>query len=129
MPINNSMPNEKNAQPVLEVKNLTVKFDKFVAVDDISFEVYPGEVLGILGENGAGKSTTLKVLGGILRPTSGDIYLKGLDLKKIADANKAKEITGYCPDVGGIIIGATPREHVKLLLTLHNKPELYDQGS
>lgn len=128
MPINYRMSETQKITPLVEVKNLTVRFDKFVAVDDISFTVNSGEVLGILGGNGAGKSTTLKVLGGILRPTTGTIKINGLDIKKSAEANQAKRITGYCPDVGGLITGATPREHVKLLLTLHNKSHLYEQG-
>lgn len=113
---------------VIEVKDLTVKFNDFVAVDNISFNVQAGEVLGILGGNGAGKSTTLKVLGGILKPTSGSIKVDGLNITDVRDVDVAKYITGYCPDVGGIISGATPREHIKLLLTLHKKPYLYDEG-
>jgi ABC-2 type transport system ATP-binding protein len=128
MPINNFMSKTNLKAPVLQVNNLTVRFDKFVAVDDVSFSVHAGQVLGILGGNGAGKSTTLKVLGGILRPTTGEIILDGLDLSNSNDANKAKTVTGYCPDVGGLITGATPREHVKLLLTLHGKSHLYKEG-
>lgn len=114
--------------PIVSVKNLTVNFNGFTAVNDISFDIYSGEVLGLLGGNGAGKSTTLKVLGGVLKPTSGEVIINGLDLKNASDMDMAKYITGYCPDVGGIINGATPREHIKLLLTLHNKPFLYDEG-
>lgn len=114
--------------PVVDVKNLTVKFNDFVAVNDISFNVEAGQVLGLLGGNGAGKSTTLKVLGGILKPTSGVVKIDGLNVADVRDVDVAKFITGYCPDVGGIISGATPREHIKLLLTLHKKPYLYDEG-
>lgn len=128
MPINYDMSTDNKNEPLLRVENLTVKFDNFIAVDDISLSVKPGEVLGILGGNGAGKSTTLKVIGGILRPTSGNITVDDLNFRKNVEANKIRSITGYCPDVGGLINGATPREHVKLLLTLHNKPELYEQG-
>jgi ABC-2 type transport system ATP-binding protein len=120
------MKNEK--KPIIQVKNLTVSFNGFIAVDNVSFEVCEGEVLGLLGGNGAGKSTTLKVLGGVLKPSSGSVYIDGLDLSSMSDVDMAKYITGYCPDVGGIINGATPREHIKLLLTLHKKPFLYDEG-
>ncbi len=114
--------------PVIEVKNLTVNFDKFVAVNNISFQAYPGEVLGLLGGNGAGKSTTLKVLGGILKPTTGTVRIDNFDVTDSNQVNHTKAITGYCPDVGGLINGATPREHIKLLLTLHRKKHLYDEG-
>lgn len=114
--------------PVIDVQNLTVSFNKFVAVNNITFQAYPGEVLGLLGGNGAGKSTTLKVLGGILKPSEGTVHIDKLDITKSKDINQAKAITGYCPDVGGLINGATPREHIKLLLTLHRKTHLYDEG-
>ena len=54
---------------MIEIKNLTKKFDQFVAVDDLSFSVREGEVLGFLGPNGAGKSTTMKVITGFLSPS------------------------------------------------------------
>lgn len=119
------MPTSKN---MVEVSNLSVKFNGFTAVDDISFSVKPGEVLGILGGNGAGKSTTLKVLGGILKATSGNINIDGYNMLKLDDSQKIRSFTGYCPDVGGLISGLSPREHIKLLLTLHNKEERYEEG-
>lgn len=118
----------EETKPIIDVQNLTVVFNGFTAVKDVSLQVRGGEVLGLLGGNGAGKSTTLKVLGGILKPTSGTVHIDGLDVTSLADIDMAKYITGYCPDVGGIINGATPREHIKLLLTLHKKPFLYDEG-
>jgi ABC-2 type transport system ATP-binding protein len=54
------------------VRNLTRKFGTFVAVDDVSFDVYKGEIFGFLGANGAGKTTTIKMLTGLLQPTAGD---------------------------------------------------------
>lgn len=60
-------------KPVLEVKNLTKKFGRFTAVDDISFSMEKGEILGFLGPNGAGKTTTISMLLGVLTPTSGEI--------------------------------------------------------
>ena len=56
---------------MIEIENLVKKFDQFVAVDNLSFQVAEGEVLGFLGPNGAGKSTTMKVITGFLAPTSG----------------------------------------------------------
>ncbi len=57
--------------PAVAVEALTKRFGEFVAVDDVGFEVAPGEVFGFLGPNGAGKTTTIKMLNGLLAPTSG----------------------------------------------------------
>ena len=65
---------------MIEIKNLTKKFDQFVAVDDLSFSVREGEVLGFLGPNGAGKSTTMKVITGFLSPSAGTILVDGNDI-------------------------------------------------
>lgn len=68
--------------PVVEVKNLTKIFNGLKAVDDISFEMYPGEILGLLGPNGAGKTTTLQMLLALTTPTSGEIKIFGLGLEQ-----------------------------------------------
>lgn len=67
---------------VIEVKNLFKKYGKLVAVDDISFKVYKGEVFGLLGENGAGKSTTLEIIEGLRNATSGTVTVLGLDSRR-----------------------------------------------
>ncbi|MFA5358422.1 MAG: ATP-binding cassette domain-containing protein [Patescibacteria group bacterium] len=64
---------------IIEVKGLTKKFDDFMAVDNISFDVAKGEVFAFLGPNGAGKSTTIKMLTTLLTPTSGEVSLAGHD--------------------------------------------------
>ncbi|MYF01134.1 MAG: ATP-binding cassette domain-containing protein, partial [Gammaproteobacteria bacterium] len=65
---------------MIEIRNLTRKFDQVVAVDDLSFEVREGEVLGFLGPNGAGKSTTMKVITGFLAPSAGSVTIDGFDI-------------------------------------------------
>ncbi len=69
----------------IEVNNLTKKFGNFVSVDNISFKVKKGEIFGFLGANGAGKSTTIKMLCGILEPTSGDATVGGFSVVKEPD--------------------------------------------
>ncbi|MFD2527316.1 ABC transporter ATP-binding protein [Flavihumibacter stibioxidans] len=68
--------------PLIEVKNLVKRFDDLVAVDDLSFTVYPADVYGFLGQNGAGKSTSIRMLLSLIKPTSGEISLFGMDLQK-----------------------------------------------
>lgn len=64
---------------VVSVKNLAKHFDKAVAVEDVSFEIQKGEFVGLLGQNGAGKSTTIQILLGLITPTSGEISIFGLN--------------------------------------------------
>ncbi len=67
---------------IIEVKNLVKKFGDFTAVNDISFHVNKGEIFGILGPNGAGKTTTLEIIETLQEPTSGEIVVEGVDIKK-----------------------------------------------
>jgi ABC-2 type transport system ATP-binding protein len=69
-------------QPVIEVENLTKRFDAVMAVRDLSFAVRRGEILGLLGPNGAGKTTTIQLLLGLTAPTSGRVRLFGLDIAR-----------------------------------------------
>ncbi|MBS1518075.1 MAG: ABC transporter ATP-binding protein [Bacteroidetes bacterium] len=77
----------------IEVSNLTKKFGSFTSVNDISFSVGKGEIFGFLGANGAGKSTTIKMLCGILEPTSGDAMVSGFSISK--DPESVKRNIGY----------------------------------
>ena len=61
----------------IEARGLTKRFGSTLAVDDLSFEVYPGQVTGFLGPNGAGKSTTLRMILGLDRPTAGEALVNG----------------------------------------------------
>jgi daunorubicin resistance ABC transporter ATP-binding subunit len=68
--------------PLIEIKNLTKKFDDFTAVDNISLEINEGEIFGLLGPNGAGKTTTLSILATLLPPTGGNALVNGFDVAK-----------------------------------------------
>ena len=78
---------------VIEVEHLFKRFGAFVAVDDLGFAVEEGEVFGLLGSNGAGKSTAIRMLTGLLTPTSGTARVLGLDVGK--DAEQLKRRIGY----------------------------------
>ena len=77
----------------IEVKNLTKKFESFISVDNISFNVKQSEIFGFLGANGAGKSTTIRMLCGILEPTSGDATVGGYSVADNPD--RVKQNIGY----------------------------------
>ena len=85
--------NERNV--VLSVDNLTKDFKKGRGVFDINFDIYEGEIFGIIGESGAGKSTILRILMGFLKPTNGASSIKGIDAYK--DAMETKEYVSYIP--------------------------------
>jgi len=75
------------------VKDLTRRFGDFVAVDQLTFDVRPGEIFGFLGSNGAGKSTTIRMLCGLLAPTSGTAFVDGVDVSR--DPEGVKRRIGY----------------------------------
>ncbi|MCZ7602661.1 MAG: ABC transporter ATP-binding protein [Melioribacteraceae bacterium] len=77
----------------IQVNNLTKRFGNFTAVDNISFNVKEGEVFGFLGANGAGKSTAIRMLCGILSPTSGDAIVGGYSV--MSEPDKVKQVIGY----------------------------------
>jgi len=81
---------------LIEIERLTKRFGRFVAVDDVSFQVARGEVLGFLGPNGAGKSTTMRMLAGFMPPSAGTARICGHDVQ---DAPvQAKRSLGYLPE-------------------------------
>jgi ABC-2 type transport system ATP-binding protein len=77
----------------IDVRGLTRRFGDFTAVDDVSFDVRPGEIFGFLGANGAGKSTTIRMLCGLLRPSSGTAFVGGVDVGR--DPEGVKRRIGY----------------------------------
>jgi ABC-2 type transport system ATP-binding protein len=76
------MPSTVETTPLLEVSGLTKTYGSFKAVDDLSFSVFPGDVFGFLGQNGAGKSTTIRMLLTLIRPNAGQIRVFGMDLQQ-----------------------------------------------
>ncbi|MFM7092309.1 MAG: ABC transporter ATP-binding protein, partial [Bacteroidota bacterium] len=82
-----------NEIPVIQVRNLTKRFGTFTAVDNISFEVQKGEIFGFLGANGAGKTTAMRMLCGLSKPTEGEAIIAGFDIHK--DTEKIKRSIGY----------------------------------
>lgn len=104
----------------VEVKNLTVKFGTFTAVDHISFAVNPGEIFGFLGANGAGKTTTIRVLCGLLIPTSGEVRVTGLNPEDGLQAIKAK--VGYMSQKFTLYQDMTVEENLDFTAALHKIP-------
>lgn len=83
-------PAQAEDEPVIEVRDLSRAFGRFLAVKGVSFEVHRGEIFGLLGANGAGKSTTFRMLCGLLAPTGGMLRVAGADLRTAASAARAR---------------------------------------
>ncbi len=81
---------------LINVKNISKSFGSFLAVDNISFSLSKGEVLGFLGPNGAGKTTTMRILTGFLKPDSGTVKIKEINI--FNDSKEARELLGYVPE-------------------------------
>ncbi|MDE2049952.1 MAG: ATP-binding cassette domain-containing protein, partial [Gammaproteobacteria bacterium] len=81
---------------MIKTEHLSKRYETVTAVQDVTFEVRPGEVLGFLGPNGAGKTTTMRMLAGFVTPTAGKASICGHDVE--TDALAAKERLGYLPE-------------------------------
>lgn len=82
---------------MIEVKNLTMSYGKREVLKDISFKIENGKTVGLLGANGAGKSTTMNILTGYLKPESGEIFINEIDMRKAP--KEAKKQIGYLPEI------------------------------
>lgn len=98
------------ADAVIRVEHLSRRFGSFQAVDDLSFDVRRGEVFGFLGANGAGKSTTIRMLCGILRPTSGAATILGFDVNR--ENERIKPLVGYMSQSFGLYSDLTVEENL-----------------
>ncbi len=81
---------------MIEVRNLTRYYGEFAALNDVSFKVTEGQIIGLLGRNGAGKSTTLKILAGLIPPSSGTVMVDGIDI--VAEPERLRSRLGYLPE-------------------------------
>ena len=95
---------------IIKVENLTKKFGDFIAVDAISFEVKKGEIFGFLGANGAGKTSAMKMLIGISKPTAGNATVAGFDVYKNPDA--IKKNIGYMSQKFALNDDLTVKENI-----------------
>jgi len=105
-----------SAGPVVDVRSLHVRFGEVEAVAGVDLAAHAGQATGLLGRNGAGKSTTMRVLAGVVPPTAGTVLVAGHDVR--THALEVKRAVGYCPDVGGLVPRATPWEHLQLAARL-----------
>lgn len=120
------MPSTAMPSPVLVAEGLIVDFGSVRAVGGFDLSVAAGRSVALVGRNGAGKSTTMRVLAGVLPPSAGRVRVQGHDLAHEPDAVRAS--VGYCPDVGGLIPRATPWEHLQLAARLRGMTDWQDRA-
>ena len=99
----------------IKCENLTKKFKNINAVDGLNFEVEEGELVSLLGTNGAGKSTTLKMLCGLLKPTSGDAKIFDESIQK----DEFKKFVAVSPQETAVAPGLSVRENLELMCGVH----------
>ncbi len=114
-------PTPENSTPAIVAENLTLKFGSFTAVKDVSFAIPKGEIFGFLGSNGCGKTTTMKMLTGLLTPTEGKVALFGepLNAKDLATRRKV----GYMSQSFSLYGELTVRQNLDLHARLFHLPE------
>ena len=105
-------------ETLIETRDLVKRYGDKVAVNNVSFNVYGGEVFGFLGPNGAGKTTTLKMIVGLLQPTSGTVKVAGYDVQ--TQPILAKAASGYVPDSPNLYAKLTGRELLRFVGDLYN---------
>src|SRR5262245_36214686 len=103
---------------MITAEQLRLTFGSFTAVDDLSFQVAAGEIVGLIVPNGAGKTTTLRSLAGILRPTSGTVAIDGHDI--VSDPIEAKRRLAFMPDEPHLFEYLTVMEHLRLTARLYS---------
>ena len=101
-----------NKSAVISVRHLVKKFGTFVANDDLTFDVFKGEIFGFIGANGAGKTTTIRILCGLSKPTSGEIFVDGYDVYK--QAEQIKRRIGYMCQKFSLYEDLTVSENLRL---------------
>ena len=102
---------------IVEIKNLTKTFGKFIAVHNLNLEIRAGEILGFLGPNGAGKTTTINMLTTLMKPTSGDATIAGFDLVK--DAEHVRTVIGVVPQSFSLFPELTAIENLEYIGKLY----------
>jgi ABC-2 type transport system ATP-binding protein len=103
--------------PIIQASGLTKRYGKFVAVQDVTFEVGAGQVFGFLGPNGAGKSTTIRMLSGLVRPTSGTAQVAGFDV--VGEPREVKRRVGYLAESPYLYPKLTGREFLAFMSGLY----------
>jgi len=106
---------------VLRTENLTRQFGKLTAVDTLNLSLDAGDIMGFIGPNGAGKTTTIKMVATLLKPTSGTVYINGVDVAE--DPQEVRRLLGYMPDFFGLYDGVMVWEYLDFFAAAYQIPK------
>lgn len=106
---------------MLEVRKLSFAYDRDILLRDISFVVSPGEIIGLVGANGVGKSTLLKILATIIMPQSGEVLLEGRDV--VTNPYACRMLIGYMPELPILYEDMTVKSYLRFRARLKGEPE------
>jgi len=102
---------------MLKINNLTKRYGKFTALDNLNLEIRKGEIFGFVGPNGAGKTTTMKIISGLLKADSGEAYVDGVNIRKNCKDLKSK--IGYMPDFFGVYDNLKVMEYMEFYASIY----------
>lgn len=105
---------------MIQLTDVTKRYDDTIAVDSLNLQIDRGEIVGILGHNGAGKSTTLKMIAGLVEPTSGHVHVMGHDMQK--ENIKVKQMIGYLPEESSLYDAMTAQQYLLFFSELYQMP-------
>ena len=101
----------------IEIKNLTKYYGTQKALDNVSFSVDRGTIVGFLGPNGAGKSTLMKIVTGLLTPTSGTVLVEGLDVAE--NISQIRKLIGYLPENNPLYLDMYVKEYLRYTANIY----------
>ena len=107
--------------PIIEIRNLTKRYGRRMAVDGLNLTVEPGEIFGFVGPNGAGKTTTIRIMATLMRATSGEVLIAGHSVQK--SPNDVRRAIGYMPDFFGVYNNMKVWEYLDFFAACYHIPE------
>lgn len=112
---------------MLRIENLTKQYGKLTAVNELNLELKAGDIMGFIGPNGAGKTTTIKMVSTLLKPTSGTVYVDGIDVS--ADPELVRPLLGYMPDSFGLYEDVKVWEYLDFFAAAYRVPRPKRMGT
>lgn len=105
---------------MIQLTNVSKQYNHTTVVDKLNLHIHPGEIVGIIGHNGAGKSTTLKMITGLVEPTSGEVRVMGKDIRK--QGNQVKQRLGYLPEESPLYEAMSAQQYLLFFSELYQMP-------